>query len=399
LSAFRKSLQLLWTRRFGTFWFASLLSSIGTWAQLVAEPWLLLSLGASSLVLGLDTFAMGAPVFLLTLIGGALADRADRRRVIGICQSIQMLCPVAVVVLLIVGVARPWIIIALSLVIGVTDALSMPSFQTIVATIVDRRQIPTGIALNSTQFNLSRILGPAIAGVLMASIGATGAFAVSAASYLPFILVALWILPRTHGSGNIREGIRSQQLLAGVRAIGREPALRGPLLTVLLTSLLCAPLITFCPVLVKSVLRGDVTHFSTAVSAFGAGGLIGAVALLGVHEDADRRSIALWSAGVYAAIVVLTAVNPWLWALPLLLAGAGVAMTVCNATVNALVQMRALPQMHGQSVGLFMLAIRGGSSVGGLLTGALISIVGVRNALLANGALALLGQFAIARKW
>ncbi|MEJ1961439.1 MAG: MFS transporter [Gammaproteobacteria bacterium] len=101
--AFRESLRLLGTRRFGTFWFASLLSSIGTWAQQVAEPWLLLSLGASPFLLGLDSFAMGAPVFVLTLLGGVLADRADRRHVIALFQSIQMLCPTLIVVLLLAG--------------------------------------------------------------------------------------------------------------------------------------------------------------------------------------------------------------------------------------------------------------------------------------------------------
>ena len=180
-SNFRDSLRLLLTRRFGTFWLASLLSNIGTWAQQVAQPWLLLSLGASPWLLGLDSFALGGPGLLLTLVGGVLADRADRRLLIAVLQSIQMLCPVLIVVLLLHGSIQPWIIVALSLVVGVTDALSMPSFQTIVSTLVSRQQLPTGIALNTTQFNLSRILGPSLAGVLMASIGAVGAFAVSAA--------------------------------------------------------------------------------------------------------------------------------------------------------------------------------------------------------------------------
>ena len=196
IKTFRESLGLLATRRFGTFWFASLLSSIGTWAQQVAEPWLLLTLGASSFLIGLDSFAMNAPVWLLTLVGGALADRSDRRRVIALFQSIQMLCPTAIVVLLVTGLIRPWMIIVLSVVVGITDALSMPSFQSIVPSIVAREQIGRGLALNSTQFNLSRILGPSIAGVLMSSVGAMACFVVSAASYVPFIGVALWILPR-----------------------------------------------------------------------------------------------------------------------------------------------------------------------------------------------------------
>jgi Transmembrane secretion effector len=122
--AFRESLGLLRSRRFGTFWFASLLSNIGTWTQQVAQPWLLLSLGASSVLVGLDSFAMSAPVWALTLAGGVLADRADRRRVITGFQSAQMLCPILIVVLLVTGSVRPWMIIVLSLVVGITDALS-----------------------------------------------------------------------------------------------------------------------------------------------------------------------------------------------------------------------------------------------------------------------------------
>ena len=185
ISTLRESLGLLFTRRFGTFWFSSLLSSIGTWAQQVAEPWLLLTLGASSFVIGLDSFAMNAPVLLLTLAGGFLADHYDRRRVIGLFQSIQMLCPTAIVALLIMGGIRPWMIVVLSVIVGVTDALSMPSFQSIVPSIVAREDISEGLTLNSAQFNLARILGPSIAGVLMSSAGAMACFVVSAASSCP----------------------------------------------------------------------------------------------------------------------------------------------------------------------------------------------------------------------
>ena len=141
MSAFGQSLALLRTRRFGTFVFASLLSNIGTWAQQVAEPWLLLSLGASSLVIGLDAFVLAAPTWILTLPGGELADRASRRKVIVLFQSIQMLCPAFLVVLLLTGTVQPWMIVALSLIVGITDALSMPSFQSIVPSIVNRSQI------------------------------------------------------------------------------------------------------------------------------------------------------------------------------------------------------------------------------------------------------------------
>lgn len=399
-STFHASLQLLLTRRFGTFWLASLLSNIGTWAQQVAQPWLLLSLGASPWLLGLDSFALGGPGLLLTLVGGVLADRADRRRLIAVLQSIQMLCPLLIVGLLLHGSIQPWVIVALSLVVGVTDALSMPSFQTIVSTLVDRRQLPTGIALNTTQFNLSRILGPSLAGVLMASIGAAGAFAVSAASYLPFIAVALWILPRaTVRAVAPAEGGGDGQLLAGARAVLAQPALRGAVLTVLVGSLLCSPLLTFCPVLVRTVFQADVAQFSLTVSAFGLGGLLGGLLLMAVDPARDRRPLASWAASGFAAVVLLSALNPWGWALPLLFVAGGLAMTAANASANAWLQSQAPAAIRGQTVSLFMLAMRGGTALGGLLTGLTVSAWGVREALALNGLLALLAVAGVRRGW
>ena len=402
-AAFNASFQLLRSRRFGTFWIASLLSNIGTWAQQLAQPWLLLSLGASPFLLGVDAFALAAPVFLLTLLGGALADSSDRRKTILKFQSIQMLCPVVIVLLLWLHEVRPWMIIALSLIVGITDGLSMPSFQSIVPSIVDKAQIPTGIALNSTQFNLSRILGPAVTGVLMSSIGAMGAFGVSALSYVPFILVALWVLPR----GNINDsrtlpaapGITWSRLDANVRDVLAQPMLRGALATVFISSLLCSPLVVFCPVLVQQAMHGDVGHFSLAVGAFGVGGLLGAISLVGLDAKRNRRAITSVFAMFFGVVVVLASQAISVWALALLFACAGYAMTMSNTSANTLLQSASSPAVRGQTVSLFMLAMRGGMAMGGLITGLSISLLGIREALLLNGLLALLCQIFVAVYW
>jgi MFS family permease len=398
----RESVALLGTKRFGTFWFASLLSNIGTWAQQMAQPWLLLSLGASPFLLGLDAFALGAPTLMLILVGGALADRADRRRTILFFQSIQMLCPLTLVWLLIAGEVEPWIVIALSLVVGVTDALSLPSFQSIVPSIVEREQIPSGIALNSTQFNLSRILGPALAGVLMASVGMVGAFAVSAASYVPFILVALWILPRKLPTSDTDTDTNQNNipgLWASVGQVVSDPSLRGALLTVLVTALLCAPVITFSPLLVKEVFHGGSDQFSMALGALGIGGLIGAIGLMAVDPKSDQRFISTHFAIGFGLIVCLTAFNPWEWGLPALMVMAGVAMTASNASANALIQSNAPERIRGQSVSLFMLAMRGGMALGSLLTGLMVHLVDVQVALLINGVIALCAHLLIRQIW
>jgi len=396
ITALRDSLRLLATRRFGTFWFASLLSSIGTWAQQVAEPWLLLSLGASSFVIGLDSFAMSAPVWLLTLLGGTLADRADRRRVIAIFQSVQMLCPTAIVALLDGGLIHPWMIVALSAVVGITDALSMPSFQSIVPTIVRREEVGRGLALNSTQFNLSRILGPAVAGLLMSGVGAMACFVVSAASYVPFIGVALWILPRWTPSDTSKERASQARSVSGVAEVLRQRALRGALLTVLASGIFCAPLVTFTPVLVKEAFHGDVVHFSTMIASFGAGGLLGATVLLGLSPALDRRRLSTIFALGYGTVVTLIAVDHWLWGLPPLLALAGATMTISNTAANSYLQAATSPRLLGRTVSLYMLAMRGGMSLGALLTGATVGLLGVQHALLLNGLAAVGAQLAVA---
>jgi len=394
--SFKASIRLLFSRRFGTFAFATLLSNIGTWAQSVAQPWLLLSLGASAFLVGLDAFALGAPVWLLTLVGGILADRADRRFVITFFQSIQMLCPLLLVVLIVTGAVEPWMVIALSLVVGITDALSMPSFQSIVPSIVEHDQIATGIALNSTQFNLSRILGPAVAGALMASVGAAACFALNALSYVPFILVALWILPKGRPGPAAGEPLDHRHPFSGVREAMRHPELRGALLTVLVTGVFCGPLLTFCPVLVRDALHGSVAHFSAAVGAFGIGGLLGAVGLLFVDSRANRRAPTIAFAVAYALIVIVTALDPWLAVLPALLVLAGLTMTVSNTSANSLLQSAAPARIRGQTVSLYMLVMRGGLSVGSLLTGVSVHLLGVREALVINGVVALAAQAAIA---
>jgi predicted MFS family arabinose efflux permease len=310
-----------------------------------------------------------------------------------------MLCPTLVVVLLLTHALQPWIVSALSLVIGITDALSMPSFQSIVPSIVEHRQIASGLELNSTQFNLSRILGPALAGVLITSMGVIACYVASAVSYLPFILIALWILPPRDLVVSAEDAIGFHHMFTGVRGIMQDYHLRGALLTVMATSLLCGPLLTFCPVLVKSGFHGDAAQFSVAIGAFGLGGLLGATCLRSVDERRDRRRLSSWFAAAFGLVVILATLTPWFWSLPVLLLLAGLSMTVSNTSANTLLLTTADPHLRGQTVSLYMLAMRGRLALGSLLTGISVSVLGVREALMLNGALALLAHLVIRRLW
>jgi len=394
LARLHGSLALLATRRFGTFWFSTLASNLGFWAQQVAEPWLLLDLGASAFVVGLDAFMLDAPQWLFTLIGGLLADHADRRRVIAWFQALQMLCPLALVVLVTFGWIAPWMVVVLALVVGVTDALSMPSYQSIVPSLVNHDQIPTGLALSSIQFNLSRILGPALAGALLATVGIVGCFAVNTASYIPFIAVAVWILPRGRASG---AALDRKHPFGGMRTVLGDRRLRGALMTVLATGLFANPLMTFSAVLVRQTFGGGSTAFSLTLVAFGIGGLVGAGALLAMDPDGDHRTRSSRLAMLFGCLVVTAAVDPWLWTLPVITLVAGLAMTASNTLANTVVQQTARSEHRGQAVSMFMLAMRGGSAVGSLITGILVHLVGVRTALAIDGAAAVVAQLAIAR--
>jgi predicted MFS family arabinose efflux permease len=283
--------------------------------------------------------------------------------------------------------------------VGITDALSMPSFQSIVPTIVERHQIDRGLALNSTQFNLSRILGPSIAGVLMSSVGVVACFALSALSYIPFIGVALWILPAWTPEPAPADASRNVSLFAGLGEIVREPRLRGALLTVLTTSVLCAPLMTFTPVLVKTAFLGGAGQFSLAVASFGIGGLLGATSLLSVPSSVDRRKVSSAFALSYACVLVAAALVPSFWALPPLLVLAGASMTISNTSANTILQSSASRRFLGKTVSLYMLSMQGGMSVGALVTGISVSFLGVRNALLVNGTLAIAAHLFVARVW
>ncbi len=392
------SARLLLTRRFGTFWFGSLLSNLGTWMQQVAEPWLILSLSGSSFLLGLDAFAMDAPVWILTLLGGVLADRRDRSKVIAFFQTIQMLCPILLVLLILTRTIHVWMIIGLSLIVGITDALSMPAFQSIVPSIVAPNQIGTAIALNSTQFNLSRVLGPAIACVVMARYGPIWCFGANALSYIPLLLTVYWIqAPRkVDRRFAMRSGL---PWFAEIRRIGHQPRLLGALCTVLVTSMFCGPLIAFSPVLIKHVFHSDAIHFGQAIASFGVGGLIGATGILATEGRVDRIKLCSGAAVLYGALLTLVAVNRSLPLLSLILVLCGAAMTASNTSANSILQYTAHDRIRGRTSSLYMLAMRGGLSLGNLLAGVSVTYLGVSHVFLINGIAAMLIQGWIYRKW
>lgn len=301
-----RALLLLRTPRYGALWTGNLLSSIGTWAQQLGQPWLLLGLGASPVVLGLDAFALSAPLWLTMPIGGALADCPGRRRSVVAALSVQLLCVIALVGLVATGRIRPWMAVVLSAIVGTTDGLSMPSLSTAVTDVVGRERLSTGLALNAVQYNVARLAGPVVAGTLLTADGPVGCFILSAASYVPLLAIAWWVLPRPDDAPG-----RASAIQKGVGGCWQDPQLlrmlRGPLAAVFLSGLLCAPLLAFASLFVRETLHGTASHLMAAVTAFGAGGLVGSAALLRVQHTNVARRLCARAATAYGAIVAVAA--------------------------------------------------------------------------------------------
>lgn len=396
------ALRALRSRDFAILWFGNLLSNVGTWMQQVAEPWLVLSLTSSPFLLGLDSFMTDAPVWVLTLAGGILADRADRRRTALLFQGIQVMCPVLLVGVLVTGRIQVWMVLAMSLVVGVTDALSGPSINALVPSSVPEGDVASAVALNSAQFNLSRVLGPLFAGVAMATVGPVVCFALNASSYAPYLL-AIYLLrvpsrPDRGPRGGTRRATARRSLLEALRAVRGKPRLRRALLTVVITSVFCMPIVTFAPVLVRDAFGLGSAAFGGALSVFGFGGLVGAAGVLAVETNRQRQVLASAAALVLGAAVLGAALDRVFFVELALLFVAGGAMVASNTASNAILQSSIDGRIRGRVASLYTLALRGGAPLGSLVTGIVVSHAGVRAALLANGVLALVCHAALVRR-
>jgi MFS family permease len=377
---------------FATLWVANLLSNLGTWMQQIAEPWLVLTLSHSPFLLGVDSFASDAPIWLLVLQGGLLADQRDRRRVALWFQGLQWLCPLALVVLLLLNRATVWFVIGCSLIVGITDALSMPSIQSMALSLVEPEEVPSAVTLNATQFNLSRVLGPMLAGVVMASLGAVACFAINAATYVPFLLGIFFMPTRRLAPPPARDG-RSEtpSVLRALSVAMTRRQIRTPLLTVFVTGLLCGPVVTFLPVFARDVLHTGVGGFGAAVSSYGVGGLVGAAIVLAI-PDKKRLIASLAFAAANGALVLGLALQNNSWTFLACAFGAGLTTVASNTTASSHLQSSIPEHYRGRASSLWSLALRGGMSLGSVAAGAGVSLWGAPAVFAATGSAAIVVQ-------
>jgi MFS family permease len=369
LSPFQRLGAALTYRDFRILWFGAVTSSIGTWMQKVAQNWLVLTLaGASSaFYLGLDSFLGELPILLFTLIGGVVADRYDRRRLLLTSQWVQMSVALVLALLVYFDVIRIWHVLLLSAVTGCAQAFGGPAYQSLMPLLVEKKDLPNAVALNSIQFNLARVIGPLLAGAALAAFGMVACFGLNGLSFLA-VIAALFALNTRHEP--VITGLRMRDDLKGglVYVRGSTPLMT---LTVIgfATTFLGYPLLTFLPLFALQVFHGDVTQYTHLMAFAGAGAVTGAlgVAWMGRFPHMGRALLAIQFA--YGALIVVFASSRVLWFSELVLFVGGALLVMTTSLTTSLAQLIAPNEMRGRVMSIYMVAFRGGMPLGSLVAG------------------------------
>jgi MFS family permease len=369
-------------RNFRLLWFGALTSSIGTWMQKVAQAWLIVTLtGASSaFYLGLDSFLGELPILLFTLIGGVVADRRDRRHMMLTSQYVQMAVAFILAALVFTGTVQVWMILTLSFLSGIAQAFGGPAYQSLIPTLVGKEHLPNAVALNSIQFNLARVIGPIVAGVTLASFGMVACFGLNGVSFL-FVIAAILALRDIHVPPAATVSI-VEQMKDGLRYVRTSHNLKAVTLLGFIGAFLGLPLLTFLPVITRDVFQQDVGFYSRLMTYSGAGAVTGAliVAYIGKHRHIGKLLLIFLALfGVSMALFSLSR-SPALSAVLL--------FVMCFSLTTSLAQLLAPAELRGRVVSIYMVAFRGGSPLGGLASGWLVTQVGSAPVVLAlNGVL------------
>ena len=373
-------------RNYRLFFAGQVVSLTGTWMQRIAQAWLVLALTRSPLAVGILALAQFLPFTVFGLFAGVVVDRLDARRTVLVTQATSMLLASALAAIALAGVARPWHVYAIAALQGCVQVLDAPARQALTYRMVGRRELPNAVALNSSLFNASRILGPAAGGAIIAVAGVGFCFAFNAASFLA-VLAGLLAM-RENELFPVERGERPQ-ILRGMReGLAYARASRRVLLTlvvVLVLSTFCFNFNVLLPVLARQTLHGGPQVFGILSACFGAGALVGALVSAGLGR-ASLRAVLL-GAGGFGLLELLLAPSRSTVACALILFGIGLCFTVWTSNSNSSLQLGAPDHLRGRVVGLYYYCFNGLGPVGGLLAGWLAARGGTSLAFLASGAI------------
>lgn len=385
-------------RDFRLFWIGQLVSLIGTWMQSVGQAWLVLQLTDSPLKLGLVGALQFAPFLGFSMVAGAITDRVSKRRLILATQSVLLLQSLALALLVWHGHVQYWHVALLASVYGLANTLDMPARQSFMVDMVGKDDLFNAIAMNSTVFNGARVVGPAVAGILIANYGVATAFFVNTASFVA--VIAALALIRTEGRPHprARAGV-VREIAEGVAYAVRTPRIVLTLGLVMCVSLFLMNYSVMVPLLARDVLRQDAHGFGVLMASVGAGAVVGALGLAAF----ERGRPAVWTliapAVVFALATLALAPVRAFWVAAGLLFVMGLAGMFFMATANTTVQVRVPDALRGRLMSLYTMVFMGVTPFGALLFGSIAQALGVPAGFAAGGTLGLVTVAGLAVWW
>jgi MFS family permease len=384
------ALRALRYRNYRLFIGGQLVSLIGTWMQSVAQGWLVYRLTGASLQLGLIGFASQFPVFLLATLGGVIADRYPRRPVLVGTQVTMMLLAFVLAALTLSGQVRIWHLYPLAVLLGLANAVDIPTRQSFAVEMVGKADLVNAIALNSSMVNGARVVGPAIAGILVALVGEGWCFLLNGISFIAVIagLLAMRLPPFRPPLAPAR-GLRA--ILGGFTFAGRTPPVRALMILLGLISLLGMPYAVLMPVFAEQVLHGGASAYGLLMSATGVGALAGALTLAARR---NLRGLGGWVAGSAAGFglaLVLFAASRQLWLSALILVPVGFFFMIEMASSNTLIQAMVPDVLRGRVMAVYSMMFMGMAPFGALLAGVLAQPLGAPATVALGGVVCLAG--------
>jgi MFS family permease len=377
-------------RNYRIYWMGQIGSLVGAWMQSVAHPWLVLQLGGSPLQLGSVLALMFAPSLVLAPIGGVLADRMDKRRTLIAVNGVAMANASILFGLTITGVVEIWHLYVLALSAGFVNAIEMPVRQAFVAELVPQDDLVNAIALNSTSFNLSRVVGPAVAGVVIAAFGVGIVFGINAVSYLSVLIGLVRLdtrlfrrIPRPERFPSVRAS-----LAEGVRYAFATPSVLWPLLLLGGMATFAMNFQTLLPVYARDELAMDSGGYGALFAAMGAGSLLGSLLLAFTARRRAMFGLIIGGGAVFLALEVVLG----LWRHPIaafaLVVGIGLASMLMVNTINVVVQNSVPDALRGRVMSLYVTVFAGTAPLGGLFAGAMAEAFGAPAGLVVGAVLA-----------
>jgi predicted MFS family arabinose efflux permease len=372
-------------RDFRLMWFGACTSSIGTWMQIVAQSWLIYRLSHSAFLLALDQFLGGIPIFLFSLIGGVVADRVERRRILLGSQYLQMASASILTILVASNAVHVWHILCLSFVSGLAQAFGGPAYQALIPTLVEKEDMPNAIALNSIQFNVAVMVGPALGGLALGRLGEKWCFGLNALSFVaPVIslsLIAARFLPQ-----KTTESMFSS-LKQGIQFARKQNSMEALILLAFCMTALAMPMRTYIPVFVKDIFHRGPETYGNLLALMGLGSIVGSLSIAGAGNVSNKGRIALGALLCLGAGIAGFALSKSLPLSSTLIVLVGASMMAVFAMVNSLVQLITTNEMRGRVMSVYNFAFRGGMPMGNLLSGWLVPIFSAPVVVSINGLL------------